>query len=293
MLSDRDYMRAQYRGQRTSAVTWLLCIVGVAFVFQLAYERILHSPLLVQTFALTAPALAEGHLWTLATYALLHTDVLQLLLNGICLFLLGRELVPLVGNRRFFGLCFAAAVTGGLAWSGVHGWGHTASLMGAFSIVASLFIVWACAYPEREIPFLLFFVLPVTLKPKVLAWVLVSLEVLALLFGEIPDTFDLSLAPSAHLGGMLVGWIFYRYFLANNGWDRAPSPVLELPSWLKRSQKSRRVPPAYKVNIQEHPDLRTEVDRILDKINSEGFAALTEEEKHILDEAKELLSRRH
>ena len=33
-------------------------------------------------------------------------------------------------------------------------------------------------------------------------------------------------------------------------------------------------------------------DRILDKINSQGFGALTPEEKRILDEAKDMLSRR-
>jgi hypothetical protein len=33
------------------------------------------------------------------------------------------------------------------------------------------------------------------------------------------------------------------------------------------------------------------VDRILDKINSDGFGALTEAEKRLLDEAKDLLSR--
>ena len=37
--------------------------------------------------------------------------------------------------------------------------------------------------------------------------------------------------------------------------------------------------------------LRAEVDRVLDKINSQGFGALTEEEKRLLDEAKDLLSR--
>jgi hypothetical protein len=37
--------------------------------------------------------------------------------------------------------------------------------------------------------------------------------------------------------------------------------------------------------------LRAEVDRILDKINSEGFGALTAEEKRLLDEARDLLSR--
>jgi hypothetical protein len=38
-------------------------------------------------------------------------------------------------------------------------------------------------------------------------------------------------------------------------------------------------------------DLRAQVDLILDKINSQGFGALTPEEKRILDEAKDLLSR--
>ena len=33
--------------------------------------------------------------------------------------------------------------------------------------------------------------------------------------------------------------------------------------------------------------LRAEVDRILDKINEQGFGALTEEEKRTLDRAKE------
>jgi hypothetical protein len=38
--------------------------------------------------------------------------------------------------------------------------------------------------------------------------------------------------------------------------------------------------------------LRAEVDRILDKINSQGFGALTAQEKRVLDEAKDLLNRK-
>jgi hypothetical protein len=45
------------------------------------------------------------------------------------------------------------------------------------------------------------------------------------------------------------------------------------------------------VNLTNRNDLRVEVDRILDKINSEGFGALTPEEKRLLDEARDLLSR--
>jgi len=46
------------------------------------------------------------------------------------------------------------------------------------------------------------------------------------------------------------------------------------------------------VNLTNRDDLRAEVDRILDKINSQGFGALTADEKRVLDEARDLLSRR-
>jgi len=38
-------------------------------------------------------------------------------------------------------------------------------------------------------------------------------------------------------------------------------------------------------------DLRAEVDRILDKINTSGLASLTATEKRLLDEAKNLSAR--
>jgi hypothetical protein len=50
------------------------------------------------------------------------------------------------------------------------------------------------------------------------------------------------------------------------------------------------VEPTAPVRDKEH--IRAEVDRILDKINSEGFNALTADEKRVLDDAKDLLSRR-
>jgi len=61
---------------------------------------------------------------------------------------------------------------------------------------------------------------------------------------------------------------------------------------MKNSQKSGAAAPSFKVNIGTRENLRAEVDRILDKINSKGFGALTAEEKRLLDEARDLLSRR-
>jgi hypothetical protein len=69
-----------------------------------------------------------------------------------------------------------------------------------------------------------------------------------------------------------------------------------LPPWLKRSSKPPITPPpahtpAPRRAPNDRAGVRAEVDRILDKINSHGFGALTVDEKRVLDEAKDLLSR--
>lgn len=284
-------MRSEYPRPAASVLTWILSALVSGFVLQNVFGRWFESNTFERLFALTPGSLNQGYVWTLFSYSLLHAGILHLIFNGLGIFLLGRELVPLLGSRRFLTVYFSSAVLGGLAWLAVHHFTGGVALVGASSCGLMLFILFACFYPDREITFLLFFVLPVTIKPKYLAWVLVGIDLLGFLFSELPGgSFDSGIAYSSHLGGMLTGWIYFRYFHANNGWDRAPS--IELPAWLHRRKKPGSATPVYKVNLGKPSDsFRAEVDRILDKINSQGFGALTEEEKRILDEAKDLLSR--
>jgi hypothetical protein len=106
----------------------------------------------------------------------------------------------------------------------------------------------------------------------------------------------MEVASSAHLGGMLTGLIYHR-FVHNAAWfNPEDRPDVELPRWIKRSGKPEAVTPAFDNTTATPPntrqDIRAEVDRILDKINSHGFGALTPDEKRVLDNAKHLLSRR-
>ncbi len=284
-------MRSEYPRRSASVLTWILSALVVGFVLQNIFGRWFESNVFERLFALTPDSLARGYVWTLVSYTLLHGGILHLLFNALGIFLLGRELVPLLGSRRFLTVYLSAAVLGGLTWVGVHHFTGGMALVGASSCVMMMFILFACFYPDREVTFLLFFVLPVTIKPKYLAWILVGVDLLGFLFSELPGgSFDTGIAYSSHLGGIAAGWIYYRYFHANNGWDRAPS--IELPAWIRRRRKAGPATPSFKVNLGRPSDsLRAEVDRILDKINSQGFGALTEEEKRILDEAKDLLSR--
>ena len=100
-------------------------------------------------------------------------------------------------------------------------------------------------------------------------------------------------AHSAHLGGMLAGWLYARYIHHRTG-EFSLRPTIELPAWMRRRKRAKtRSLPTFTVNVTPPPqDLRAEVDRILDKINSEGFGALTEEERRVLDDARDLLNKR-
>ena len=298
MLSDRPYMRDDYSPQRTSVLAWLICGTIAGFVLQV----VVGSPWfgggvpLERIFGVTISGIRQGHIWVLLTHSFLHstTNLFHLVGNLLALYFLGRELLPMLGARRFLGIYASALAFGALVWTAVH-WRLGGTLFGATAGIDALLIVFACFYPNQELNFLLFFVLPVTIKPKHLAIGLVAVDLFGMLFYEIPGSalpFDMILANSAHLGGMTVGWLYFRYVHHARWRVGSGRADVELPRWLKRSTRVATPAPITQVNVGNREDLRAEVDRILDKINSHGFGALTPAEKRVLDEAKDLLSRR-
>jgi hypothetical protein len=204
----------------------------------------------------------------------------------------------MLGTRRFLGIYAVATVVGGLAWAAVHWRFGSGELIGATAAVQALFILFACFFPNQPLNFLLFFVVPVTLKPKHLAWFLAAVDVFILAVYEIPGAklpFDMVISSSAHIGGMLTGLFYYRFVHEASWFNPLDRPDADLPRWIKRAKRAAPTSEAFEVNVtppSSREDIRAEVDRILDKINSDGFAALTADEKRVLDEAKHLLSRR-
>ena len=293
MISDRHYMQDDYRGEKTSVVVWLICAIGAAFLLQNIFGRWFNAGTLLEDFlALSGAHLRSGHIWTLLTYALLHspTNLLDLIFTVLGLYFLGRPVLEQIGSRRFLGLTAAMAFGGGLLWTATH-WLDGSILMGAATIVYGLLVVFACYRPDRPITLLLFFILPVSIKPKYLAFAALFIDLCGFIFYEVlhqPSPFGL--AHSAHLGGMAIGWLFYRA-MNQESWHWPPwrqSATVEKPRWAIRKKKLGATH-AYKVNMTHKENLRAEVDRILDKINSQGFGALTPEEKHTLDSARKKL----
>lgn len=308
-------MRDDYARPTTSVITWVICATVAGFILQHVFAKwsvagSSASDGFDHLFALSPDGIRSGFVWTLLTYSLLHSmsSFLHIVLNLLMVFMIGRELLPLLGARRFLLLYGGGVVLGGALWLATN-WNRGGDLIGASAGVYALLMMFAALNPDRPITILLFFIVPVTVKPKWLVMVLGGIAMMGFLFNEIPGNSmmaDLEVAHSAHLGGLAAGWLFFR-FVHQREWrqpDRAAS--IELPAWLRRTKRRPVEPTAYTVNVSgakstaagaatvpaSRENLRAEVDRILDKINSQGFGALTASEKRCLDEAKDLLNRR-
>ncbi|MFM1851169.1 MAG: hypothetical protein RIS54_853 [Verrucomicrobiota bacterium] len=287
-------MRDDYRQPHTSVVVWLIAATGAGFLLQLVFLRWFDiGRAFINLLALSPDGILSGKIWTLVTYAFLHDpdNLLHIIANLLGLYFLGRELLPVMGEKRFLRLYGAAAATGGLAWLATH-WSSGGVVLGASAAVFGLLIVFACFYPNRQVTLLLFFVLPVTVKPKYLAYAVLGLDLCGFLFYEVMGAASpFGFAHSAHLGGMLAGWVYFRYVHEGN-WSLRRARSFELPQWARKRAAAGTSSPKFQVNLGDRNDLRAEVDRILDKINSQGFGSLTDEERRVLDSAKDLLSRR-
>ncbi len=302
MLAERPYMRGEYHREKTSALTWLLSAIIAGFVLQISFSYWSGSAgeRLEEIAALSVKGLGQSWGGVLLSHTFFHSTrfILHAVGNSLLLWFLGRELMPLLGARRFVGFFFGANLLGAFAWLAVH-WQSPGDLhMGATAAICGLLVLFAGFNPDRRMSFLLFFLWPVSFKPKHVVLALAAFDLLGLFLHELPRTalpFDLTISHSAHLGGMLAGLIYFK-FLHNARWfnpqDRGD---VALPRWLPGSAAEPDLaapgfdfaPPA-----TSPEDLRAEIDLILDKINSHGLAALTPAERRLLDEARHNFPRR-
>lgn len=290
---DRDYMRHEPRRGPTgpstwSVVTWLLVInVAVYLVNNLLFFNPNRD-----WFGLSLEALASGRIWTLLTYQFIHANLWHLLANLLALFFLGRLLLSLVGPGHVLRLYLIGGLVGGafqLAWNAVFG---DAIIVGASGSVMAIVIAATTLVPHQRIRLMLFFVIPIDLSMRQIAWILVAVNAVTLLLSFGAPEKD-AVAAMAHFGGMFFGWLYIR-----RRWHEAParSPRPKRSGFgvriLRDDPPKPASPPPPKPVGKKAPFVTSDVDAILDKINEQGFQSLTEEEHRILQESSGKISRR-
>ena len=304
MLYDRPYMREPEipsSAHQTSAIKILMALTIGVFALQQLFNVLFPSPYLpgtenafmAQWFALSGENIRSFKIWTLFTYCFLHStqSFMHIIGNMLGLYFIGRILEPYLGRQKFLILYFSGAIFGGLLYVILH-FNSMTVVVGASAAVFALMTVFCKIHPDRPITLLLFFILPVTIKPRYLLLGSSIISVLGLLFYELPNRSNM--AHSAHLGGIFLGVLFYRTVIqAKSLFSMFGIDTVKIspPDWLKHRQKNRTNNLNYSVNRAPRNELQKEVDRILDKINTSGFGSLTDMEKTTLERAKDYLSK--
>jgi membrane associated rhomboid family serine protease len=296
MLYDRPYMRANSFGGTPRVLFWLLIINLAIFVLQNLMQMGGGRDFLATAFGLSLNGLKEGKVHAFLTYSFLHAGIIHIGLNLLVLFFMGRLIESLLGPKQFLLLYFGAVLVGGLTWFVFHAFSGTPSLlMGASAGVIGILIFFCLLRPEEPVDFLLFFIIPVTLKPKWITWFLTGYTLFGLFFLELPAAGGGQItAHSAHLGGIIGAFIYFHYVYLGKAM-REGEP--RMPAGVWRDQEPSRAPnPPRALRMKnktqiDRDQLRFEVDRVLDKINEQGFGSLTDEEKKLLDRAREILNK--
>jgi membrane associated rhomboid family serine protease len=143
--------------------------------------------------------------WQLVTYSFLHGSGLHLALNLFALWMFGADVERLWGSRRMLVAYFAAVLTGAAAQiiavtvSGDGG----GPMIGASGGVFGVLLCFGMLFPKRRI--LLLFP-PIPMQARTFVFVYAALE----LFLGVTGTAE-GVAHFAHLGGLVGGWLVYRY----------------------------------------------------------------------------------
>src|SRR6267142_6949722 len=147
----------------------LLTLIGAnvaAFVAQLFLE--ISQPGFVSHYlGLSDRGVRDAYAWQFVTAMFLHNGPWHFALNTVVLYLFGRDVESILGQRHFLYLYLAGAIGGEL--------GHLflmpsdTVLMAASGGVAAVVVAYATMLPELELRALVFFVVPSCIKTKHLA----------------------------------------------------------------------------------------------------------------------------
>jgi membrane associated rhomboid family serine protease len=218
-------------------------------------------------------AIAHLQIWRFVSYLFLHDphSPFHLLFNMLALWMFGIELEEQWGARRFVNFYFLSGSLSGLC-SVL--WWHS-PVIGASGAILALLTVYAMYFPQRTI--LLFFVFPVPVRMAVVLIGAISL------WGAW--TGGSGIAYLTHLGGIAVGFLYYKYYSNVARWwgNRKTPAANDRPTILEFKRKDARS--GVSTVEKNTPTEEAEIDRILEKISRQGMDSLTEKERKKLIDA--------
>jgi membrane associated rhomboid family serine protease len=298
-IQDRDYYREGPsfldRVSAQGATVWLIAITCGIF-----FGQYMPGGQELERLGVYDPnRILEGELWRLLTPVFLHAGIWHLFFNMLVLFWAGQRLEEVYGSREFVLFYLLSGIGANVIYLAAQlaGLSPMSQALGASGAVTATMIVFACHFPHTQVR--VWFILPMPI------WLLTVLYVgftTLAGFGEVQNGGGARVAHFAHLGGAVVGFLYFKTgirfsaFLKRGEQThvrpklRVHSPPLEeegdVPEPVGASVEAPR--PAGAADEQ----LEAKLDAVLEKVSKYGQESLTPEEREILFRASELYKKR-
>jgi rhomboid family protein len=192
--------RVGWGGGLTPAVQMLLLSNLAVFTFQLI-SRYVVSVRMDRLFGLV-PYEVVHHLfiWQLATYMFLHGGLFHIGLNMLALWMFGVRLEEEWGTRKFLRFYFITGIGAGVCTTIVSPNSYIPTI-GASGAIYGLLLAYGVLYP-RDLVYI-YGIIPIQARFLVLGLGLITFWMSLTASGS-------GIAHVAHLGGMLIGWLYLR-----------------------------------------------------------------------------------
>ncbi len=218
--------------------------------------------------------------WTIITYMFVHGGFFHVFFNMLMLFFFGPPLEERWGGREFIKY-YLVCGAGGALFTLIFGGG---TIIGASGAIYGVMLAYALNWPDALI--WIYAIFPV--KAKYVVMFLGAISFVSV-FGSQRD----GIAHFAHLGGLVVGYIYLK-----KGWQVGPH-------WERLNKRLRR----RKLSVisggangdsrraqsraDEEARMLEVVDQLLDKIAAQGIDSLTAEERRFLDDVSRRRQAQH
>lgn len=275
--NEEPRQRPVFFGRGTTPPGVLLVLAATIGVFLL---DALSGGALTAAGGLTVSSVLHLQVWRLVTYQFLHAGLGHIFWNMFFLWMLGITLERQLGTKQFLILYFLSGIAGGVLEVGFNVVMHLQfgreffrqtgmtflnfPAVGASAGVAGVLVAFAVVNPRAI--FLLFFFIPIQARWMAIGYLVITTVAM---FQGLMGRLD-NVAHAAHLGGMVMGYVWVRYGGAIARW------------WTRRH---RRPDAGYlDRSAGREAEDEAEVDRILQKIHDQGLGSLTLREKLFLQE---------
>jgi len=258
------------RPWRESRRVVLFALIGLnvaSFVTQFLLDAF--APGFVRGYlALSDRGVHDAYAWQFVTSMLLHASPWHFLGNMLALYILGRDIESILGQRHFLYLFLSGAIGGEL--------GHLllmppeTLLYAASGSVAAVLIAYATILPELDLITWGVARFSFHLKAKHVATALMFLSL-----GMLVIDRNGSVMHSAIPGGLAAGWLYANLL----GFGHA--------SWLRRLLRRRRDAAERVQRMTPTEFIEQEIDPLLEKISRRGMQSLTKAERRLLSQARE------